>query len=303
MDQMLAMRVFARVVEANSFTGAADSLQMPKPSVTKLVQQLESHLRVKLLQRTTRRLTVTAEGAAYYERTARVLAEIEDIEAEVTQARISPTGRLRVDVGSSIANLILIPALPDFHARYPDIRIELGVSDRSVDLIGEGVDCVIRGTALDDSTLVARRIAELPFVTCATPGYVERHGIPTSPAQLREGHEAVGYVSPRTGRTLPLRYGIGDTLENIDLPCIVSVNESTAHLSATLTGIGLAQTFRFMAQPHFHSGLLVPVLAEWPQGEQSIWLVYPPERHLRTRLRAFVDWTVALFAPYGAPFP
>ena len=184
MDQIAAIRVFARVVEAGTFTRAADLLQMPKPSVTKQVQQLESHLHVKLLQRTTRRVTVTPEGAAYYERISRVLAEIDDIEADVTSAQTRPRGRLRVDIGSSLANRILIPRLPAFNARYPDILLELGVGDRPVHLIGEGVDCVLRGGVLSDPSLVARRVAQMPYMTCATPDYLKRHGVPATPADL-----------------------------------------------------------------------------------------------------------------------
>ena len=235
MDQIAAMRVFARVVEAGTFTRAADLLQMPKPSVTKLVQQLESHLRVKLLQRTTRRVTVTPEGAAYYERISRVLAEIDDIEADVTNAQASPRGRLRVDIGSSLANRILIPRLPAFHARHPDILLELGVGDRPVHLIGEGVDCVLRGGVLSDPSLVARRVAQMPYMTCATPDYLKRHGVPATPADLLAGHRVVSYFSSRTGRYIPPRYERGDERIEINGHAVIAVNESTAHLTALLT--------------------------------------------------------------------
>ncbi len=299
MDQIAAMRVFARVVEAGTFTRAADLLQMPKPSVTKLVQQLESHLRVKLLQRTTRRVTVTPEGAAYYERIARVLAELDDIEADVSDAQAHPRGRLRVDIGSSLANRILIPQLPAFHARYPDIQLELGVSDRHVDLIGDAVDCVIRGGALADQLLVARRVAQLAYVSCATPDYLKRHGVPALPTDLLDGHRVVGYFSSRTGRHFPPVYAQGEERVEINGRAIVAVNESTAHLSAVLTGLGVAQTFGFMAQPYLESGALVEVLAGWAPPPHPVYVVYPPNRHLSARLRAFVDWTVEVFAPYN----
>ncbi|MDM0104068.1 LysR family transcriptional regulator [Variovorax sp. J22R24] len=298
MDQIAAMRVFARVVEAGTFTRAADSLQMPKPSVTKLVQQLEAHLRVKLLQRTTRRVTVTPEGAAYYERTSRVLAELEDIEADLTHAQASPRGRLRVDIGSSLANRILIPALPGFHARYPDIQIELGVTDRPVDLVGDAVDCVIRGGPLLDQSLVARRVAQLPYLSCATPGYLQRHGIPKMPAELLEGHRVVSYFSSRTGRPFPLRYVRGEESFEINGHIAVAVNESTAHLTTILTGLGVAQTFAFMAKPHVDSGALVALLADWEPPPHPVYVVYPPNRHLSAKLRAFVDW-VEIFSPYS----
>ncbi|MEJ8827086.1 LysR family transcriptional regulator [Variovorax humicola] len=300
MDQIAAMRVFARVVEAGTFTRAADLLQMPKPSVTKLVQQLESHLRVRLLQRTTRRVTVTPEGAAYYERISRVLAEIDDIEADVTNAQASPRGRLRVDIGSSLANRILIPRLPAFHARYPDILLELGVGDRPVHLIGEGVDCVLRGGVLSDPSLVARRVAHMPYMTCATPDYLKRHGAPKTPADLLDGHRVVSYFSSRTGRYLPPRYERGDERIEINGHAVIAVNESTAHLTALLAGLGVAQTFAFMAQPHIESGALVELLADWEPPPIPVSVAYPSSRHLSAKLRAFVDWAVEVFAPYGS---
>ncbi|CAA2110241.1 LysR family transcriptional regulator [Variovorax paradoxus] len=300
MDQITAMRVFARVVEAGTFTRAADSLQIPKPTVTKMVQQLETRLRVKLLQRTTRRVTVTPEGAAYYERTARVLAELEDIESDLTNAQADPRGRLRVDVGSSLANMVLIPQLPAFHARYPEIELEIGVSDRPVNLIGDAVDCVIRAGELTDQSLVARRIATLPFVTCATPAYLERHGVPKTPSDLGDGtHRVVGYFSSMSNRPIPLRYGCGDERMEIHGHTVVGVNESTAHLSAVLTGMGVAQTFDVMAAPYLSSGALVEVLKDWAPEPYPLHVVYPTNRHLSAKLRVFVDWAVELFAPYN----
>ena len=299
MDQIAAMRVFARVVEAGTFTRAADLLQMPKPSVTKLVQQLESHLHVKLLQRTTRRVTVTPEGAAYYERISRVLAEIDDIEADVTSAQTRPRGRLRVDIGSSLASRFLIPRLPAFNARYPDILLELGVGDRPVHLIGEGVDCVLRGGVLSDPSLVARRVAQMHYMTCATPDYLKRHGVPATPADLVEGHRVVGYFSSRTGRSIPPRYERNGEHIEINGRAVITVNESTAHLTAVLTGLGVAQTFAFMAQPYVESGALVELLADWEPPPMPVSIAYPSSRHMSAKLRAFVDWTVEVFAPYG----
>lgn len=301
MDQITAMRVFARVVEAGTFTRAADSLQMPKPTVTKLVQQLETRLRVKLLQRTTRRVTVTPEGAAYYERTARVLAELEDIESDLTNAQAHPRGRLRVDIGSSFANMILIPQLPAFHARYPEIELEIGVSDRPVNLVGDAVDCVIRAGELTDQSLVARRIATLRFVTCATPAYLERYGVPKTPADLGDGtHRVVGYFSSLSNRPIPLRYGRDDERVEIHGHTVVGVNESTAHLTAVLTGMGVAQVFDVMVASHLESGALVEVLQGWAPPPYPLHVVYPTNRHLSAKLRVFVDWAVELFAPYNA---
>lgn len=298
MDQIAAMRVFARVVEAGTFTRAADSLNMPKPSVTKLVQQLETHLKVKLLQRTTRRVNVTAEGAAYYERAVRLIGELDEMDSLVAHTRKLPRGHLRVDIGSSLANLILLPALPRFRALYPDISLSIGVSDRPLDLIEGGVDCVIRGGALADSTLVARRLAELDYVTCASPAYIATRGAPTHPAQLNAGHTLFSYFSSLTGRTFPLLFERDGQMLEISPPVAVAVNESTAHLTGLLAGLGLGQTFGFMARPHFARGALTQVLQDWQRPYHSMHLLYPPNRHLQAKLRVFVDWVVEVFAPY-----
>ncbi|HWJ93585.1 MAG TPA: LysR substrate-binding domain-containing protein, partial [Telluria sp.] len=209
MDQLVAIRAFARVVEAGSFSRAAETLDMPNATLSKLVQELEAHVGVKLLQRTTRRVTVTTEGREYYEKTARVLTDLEEIDSAFNDSRGKPRGRLRIDIGSSTASDVLVPALPDFMARYPDIRIELGVSDRSVDLIGDNVDCVIRGGALTDSSLVARSIGQARMVTCATPAYLKQFGVPADPDELKNGHKLVSYVSTQTGRAMPFRFERG----------------------------------------------------------------------------------------------
>src|SRR5687767_3651414 len=181
MDQLLAMRVFTRVVESGTFTKAADSLQMPKASVTKLVQQLEAHLRTTLLQRTTRRVTVTPDGAAYYERTLRLLSELDEIEAGMTNARTTPRGKLRVDMPVMIGRLLVIPNLPAFHEKYPEVQLDLGVSDRPVDLVAENVDVVLRRGPITDESLVARRVLETHSITVASPSYIDKYGEPRHP--------------------------------------------------------------------------------------------------------------------------
>lgn len=295
------MRVFARVVEAGNFTRAADQLQMPKPTVTKLVQHLEKRLKVKLLQRTTRRVTVTPEGAAYYERTARVLADLDAIESDLTQARTNPRGCVRVDVGSVVANAILMPQLPTFHKRYPHVQLALGVSDRPVDLVGEAVDCVIRGGTMADQSLVARRIATMPFVTVAAPAYLKRHGVPKSPHELVDGrHVMASYFSAATGRIVPAPYVRGAERFEITGAGPVCVNESTAHVNAALAGLGLVQTFGPIVRTHIERGALVEVLADWAPPPMPFFVAYPPNRNVSAKLRVFVDWVVKVFEPYEA---
>jgi DNA-binding transcriptional LysR family regulator len=296
MDHLLAIRVFARVVETGSFTKAADSLEIPKATVSKLVQGLEAHLQVKLLQRTTRRVSVTADGAAYYERTGHLLSELDDIEATLGRAQGSPRGRLRVDTGGSVASRILIPALPLFQERYPDIQLQLGVTDRTVDLIGENVDCVIRSTA-NDPSLVTRRIGQLQWITCASPGYLALHGRPHQPREIEtQGHVVASYFSAHTGRTMPLRFsGDGETIE-IEGHHRIAVNESNSHVATALAGLGLVQTADFMARPHVDRGELIAVLDDWRPAPLPVYVAYPPNRHLSAKLRVFVDWVAELFA-------
>jgi DNA-binding transcriptional LysR family regulator len=296
MDHFLAIRVFGRVVETGSFTKAAQSLRMPKATVTKLVQSLEAHLRVKLLLRTTRRVSVTVDGAAYHERTHRLLAELEDVEATLGRAQTHPRGQLRVDTGGSVASGILIPALPAFRARYPDIRVELGVTDRTIDLVGENVDCVIRSTA-DDPLLATRRVGALRWTTCATPEYLQRHGVPRHPRDLENGqHEVVGYFSALSGRTMPLRFVRDEETIELLPSSAVAVNESNAHTATVLAGLGLVQTLDFMARPYLARGELISVLDDWQPEPQPVYVVYLPNRHLSAKLRVFVDWVAQLFA-------
>ena len=299
MDQLLALRVFVRIAEAGAFSKAADALGVPRPTASKLVQDLERHLQVKLLQRTTRRVSVTPEGVAYYERAVRLLGDLAEMDEGAAGARVQPRGRLRVDIGSSLANLILIPALGDFRARYPDIQVDLGVSDRPVDLIGEGVDCVIRGGELADTSLVARRIANLDYVTCASPAYLAAHGVPARPADLlTPAHTVAGYFSSLSGKAFPLYFQRGEEQVVVQAPTGVAVNESTAHLSVLLAGLGVGLTFRFMAAPHLASGALTAVLTDWTRERHPMHLVYPSSRHLNAKLRVFADWVAEVFAPF-----
>ncbi len=297
MDQLAAMRAFVRVVEAGTFTRAADLLEIPKPTLTKQVQSLEAHLRTKLLNRTTRRVTVTPDGAAYYERALALLNDLSELDGSMTSSQASPRGRLRIDISTSLALLLLIPALPDFFARYPDIRIDLGVTDRSVDLVGENVDCVIRGGDLIDPSLVARRIGEIHMMTSAAPSYLARYGEPIHPNELATGDfPVVRYFNAGNGRMMPLEFiRDGETLEP-EGRYMISVNEGNAYVQAGLSGLGLLQAPTFMVQKHLGTGALVPVLSQWTTDAFPLFVVFPPNRHISNRLRVFVDWVAELFA-------
>jgi LysR family transcriptional regulator for bpeEF and oprC len=299
MDHLLAIKVFCRVVETGTFSRAADLLDMPKSTVTKLVQELEAHLRLKLLHRTTRRVTVTMEGAAYYERTTKLLHELEDIESNISNEQSTPRGRLKVDMASAIANFILLPALPSFMQQYPEIQLELGVSDTNIDLLTDNIDCVIRGGELNDTSLIAKRIAELTFVTCATPSYLQQYGIPQTPDELSSKHRIIYYRSRKTNRVVPLRFSNRQqSMEIQQQGSPLSVNDSTAQLTATLSGLGVSQLPLFMAQPFLDNGKLQLVLPDWQRAAFPLYLIYPPGRHLSGRLSTFINWVMAVFQPY-----
>lgn len=296
MDQLLALRTFVRIAEAGSFSKAADQLNLPRSTASKLVQDLEDHLGTKLIHRTTRTITVTPEGAQYYERARRLLGDLEDMDSATRHTRAQPKGRLRIDIGSIHANQILLPALPQFQAAYPDIELRLGVSDRPTDLISEGIDCVIRGGALADTTLIARKLCEMDFVTCCHASYIERHGRPSHPNDIEQGHVIVGYFSSLTGKVFPLRFTRGDEQLEINARTAVAVNESTAHLGALMTGMGIGQTFAWFVKDMVARGDMVTLLDDWQPPRHPLYIMYPPNRHLNATVRVFVDWAVQLFA-------
>jgi DNA-binding transcriptional LysR family regulator len=296
MDKFSAMQAFVRVVEAGTFTKAADSMGLPKPTVTRLIQELEKELDTKLLNRTTRKVTVTVDGAAYYEQASRLLGEVHELESSMSRAKASPRGKLKVDIPSSLGLAVIIPALPDFHARYPDIQLELGVSDRPVDIIAENVDCVIRGGEITDQSLVARRIGEFYLVTCASPAYLKRHGVPQHPRDLDEDHHSIRYVSPRNGKLYTFKMHKDGEVVEVGGRHTLSVNDSNAGVAAALAGLGVLHTLTFLVQDHIASGALEPLFTAWCTEAKPIHVVYPPNRHLSNKVRVFVDWIAELFA-------
>ena len=295
MDRFDAMRAFARVVEAGSFTKAAQTLHMSKTTVTQLIQQLESRLRVRLLHRTTRKLGVTPDGAVYYERVIRLLADMEDAENSLSSAAMTPKGRLRVDVPSPLARLILVPALPAFHARYPDIQIDMGVSDRVVDLIGDNVDCVLRGGQITDQSLIARHVGDLQIGVYVAPSYVERLGAPAHPRELQNtDHCIVGFLSSRTSKIDPLVLCSENERIEITGNYVLAVDDGNAYLEAGLVGLGVIALPNYMVAAHQAVGALIPLFTQWRISPMPLYLAFPPNRHVNAKLRVFIDWIVEL---------
>ena len=301
MDRFDAMQAFARVVETGSFTKAAATLNMSKTSVTQLVQQLEARLRVRLLNRTTRQVNVTADGAAYYERVVRLLADLDDAETSLSSASALPRGKLRLDVPSPLARLILIPALPDFHTRYPDIQLDMGVSDRNVDLIRENVDCVVRGGELTDQSLMARRVGKLDFGIYAAPSYLERAGMPTHPKELEDSHHRiVRFHWARAGsKVYPQVMRRADEHVSVTGRYVLAVDDGNAYLAAGVAGLGIIWLPRYMASEHLQRGDLISLFGDWQLDAMPLYLAFPPNRHVSAKLRVFIDWMVDLMQRHG----
>ena len=294
MNKLLAMEVFVQVVDAGGFTRAADHMQMPKASVSTIVQALEKSLSVKLLHRTTRNVSVTSDGAAYYERCLQILADVREAEESLSRNRASPSGRLRVDCSTAIAADIIIPALPDFFARYPDIALELGCGDRPVDLVEEGVDCAIRGGILPDSNLVARRIGVLQFITCASPAYVAAHGTPAHPHDLPR-HRCINFFSAKTGKMFEWDFARGGETIVAATPSNIAVNDSVAYMRAGLAGLGILQAPGYAVDRLIANGTMVAILTDWTTTPLPLNVVYPQNRHLSAKVRVFVEWVADLF--------
>lgn len=296
MDKITTMQVFVRVAETGSFTKAADGLGLPRATVSAAVQQLEASLATRLLHRTTRRVHLTQDGAALLERCRNLLADIEEMEGLFRQTPARIAGKLKVDVPSRIGRRIIAPALPGFFARYPDIELELGATDRSIDLILEGVDCVVRVGQLDDSSLVARPLGRFDLINCASPQYLAKHGQPDTPKDLAN-HWAVNYASPTTGRVAAWEYFENGERCTATLRSQVTVNNAEIYLACALAGLGLIQIPAYDVHDLLKAGELVEVLPQARAEPMPVYALYPHRRHLSRRVQAFVDWLETLLKP------
>ncbi|PXW28307.1 LysR family transcriptional regulator [Paraburkholderia caballeronis] len=295
MDTLLSMRIFVRIVETGSLTRASDSTGLTTPRVSTLLRALEQHLGCKLLNRTTRRLSLTEDGNTYYQHCVTVLGEIDDMEASLSRARKTAKGRLRVNMPSAMAKHIVIPALPSFVDAYPEILFELSVTDSQIDVIGEGVDCVVRVGTLDDSGLIATRIGSVTTCTCAAPSYLARHGTPECVDDLT-AHQVVNYLSSDTGRPRSWNYVVGGNLRTMPMRGPVAVNDADAYVACALAGLGLVQTSMYLLEPHLRSQQLREVLHEYNSPPRPVSVLYAPNRQLPHKLRLFIDWVTSLFA-------
>jgi DNA-binding transcriptional LysR family regulator len=292
MDRFDAMRVFTRVAERRSFTLAAEDLGLPRSTVTDAVKQLEARLGVRLLERTTRQVIPTLDGEAYHQRCLSLIADLE--EAEAAFGGTKPKGLLRVDVHGTLARHFVMPRLPDFLAEYPGIELYMSEGDRLVDLIREGIDCVLRVGELQDSDMIARRVAMLEEITCAAPAYVDRFGQPAS-VDVLDGHIMVGFHSSGAGALLPLEFVVDGTVREMKLRTTVSVNGAESLVAAARLGLGLIQVPRYHVEDDLKRGTLVAILPDCPPSPTPVSLLYPRNRQLSPRVRVFIDWLTRAF--------
>lgn len=294
MDRLQSMQIFARVVEMHSFSRAAESLSLPPSRVTRAVKDLETFLGVRLLQRTTRHISLTPDGTLYYDHCRKLLADIELVESSFPGSAGQPRGRLRVDMTLSLARLVVLPAVKEFQARYPDVELTLTASDRTVELVQEGIDCVIRaGTPEDSPTLVAKRVGGFEWITCASPEYLEQRGTPQTLEDLAE-HEAVGYLSSRTARTLMWHYVVDGEDRYVRMRERLIINDTDAYVTSALEGLGIIRAGSYMVIQHLRSGRLRPLLTNYPSPSVPLSVLYPRNRHLSPTVRAFVDWVAEI---------
>ncbi|GGD69191.1 LysR family transcriptional regulator [Caballeronia grimmiae] len=295
MDRFLAMKVFVRVVESGSFSKAADALHLPPASVSRTLQALEAHLGARLLNRTTRSISITEDGEAYFDRCVRVLGEVDDMEASLSHSKLSPKGNVKVSLPQVMAKSTVIPALPEFFAAYPDIGVELLLTDRQVDLVEDAVDCVVRVGAIGDIGLVAKRIGAYTQITCASPGYIEQYGEPQTLDDLDQ-HLAVGYVMNKSGRVRNWEFVVDGETRSIALKHKIAVNDADSYIASGLAGLGLIQSSSYTLDPYLRSGTLRRVLAEYPTHPRVVSVLYAANRHQPRRVRVFIDWVADLYS-------
>jgi LysR family transcriptional regulator for bpeEF and oprC len=289
MDRVETMQVFVRVAETGSFTKAADGLGLPRATVSAAIQQLEASLGARLLQRTTRRVHLTQDGSALLERCHQLLSDFEEISGLFKQTPAQASGKLKVDVPSRLARLVVAPALPEFFKLYPDIELELRCTDRSINLIQEGVDCVVRVGQLEDSSLVARPLGQFELVNCASPAYLRQHGMPATPSELAR-HWAISYLSPTSGRNAPWEYIEDGVLNTVEMRSRMAVNNAETYIACCLAGLGLIQIPAYDVRGHIRAGELQEVMPQARAGAMPVYALYPHRRHLSRRVQVFIDW-------------
>jgi DNA-binding transcriptional LysR family regulator len=298
MDRWLAMEAFVRVVESGTFVGAAERLGMSTSSLSRLVADLEQHLGARLLNRTTRRLSLTESGQSYYERCVTLLADLAEAEAIAGQAAAEPHGTVRITCSHSMAEQRVAPAIASFVARHPAVKFDLVVSDRMVDLVEEGFDLAVRVGPVGSDRLVARRLGTMQLLLCAAPSYLERRGVPGSLEDMAE-HDGLTYAYSSTPRVWRL-IGADGRVHEVRVAGKLHANSGEALRSAAMAGLGLIYEPDFLLADALRRGQLVRVLPEYTGATGDIWAVYPSRRHLSLKVRLFVEHVAQAFAAFEA---
>lgn len=296
MNPLDTMHVFVRVAELASFTRAAESLGLPKASVSAALQQLEGQLGARLLHRTTRKVEMTQDGHAYYERCKDVLADMDELQSMFRQAPQALRGRLRVDMPSGVARSFILPRLPGFLAEHPLVELELSSTDRRVDVVREGFDCVLRIGALADSSLIARPLGSFRLINCASPAYLAAHGLPQSLEDL-SGHKLIHYVPVLGSRSAGWEYLEGGSTRYVAMSGALTVNNAEAYEAACLAGLGIIQAPAVSMQPLIAQGLLVEVMPQYRPPPMPVSLLYAHRRNLSARVKVFMAWMEQTLAP------
>ncbi|QSI32822.1 LysR family transcriptional regulator [Variovorax sp. RKNM96] len=292
MDRFQEMQAFVRIAERQSFTQASEDLQIPRATVTTLIKRMEERIGTRLLERTTRTVRLTQDGEAYYRRCVRLLADME--EAEGSFRNEAPKGLLRVNLQGTLARHFVVPALPGFLARYPELQLHIGEDDRLVDLVREGIDCVLRAGTLQDSSMVGRRVALLPQVTVASPEYLAKYGEPENMEALAS-HRAVNYISSGTGKVVPLEFTVDGRVTTVDLPATVSVTGTDLYTGSSVAGLGLVQVPRYRVAAELADGRLKVLMADFAPPPMPVSVLYSQNRQLSSRVRVFTQWMRDIF--------
>lgn len=297
MDRIDHLGIFVRIADCGSFTQAAEQLNLPRATLSVALQQLETRLGARLLHRTTRRVSLTQDGQALLERARTLIADMAELERQFRPSAGSLSGRLRIDLPSRIARRLVAPALPAFLAEHPALQLALGSSDRTIDLVQEGVDCALRVGTLAPSSLVARPLGQLALINCASPDYLARHGTPAQPQDL-DHHWAVDYVPPASNRPAPWEWLAQGKTSTRTVPSRVSANNAETYIACALAGLGLIQIPAYDVAHLIADGRLVAVMPDAQPAPMPVHLVYPHRRHLSRRLQTFVHWMEALLHPH-----
>ncbi|KZC80141.1 transcriptional regulator [Sphingobium yanoikuyae] len=293
MDFAQQLRIFVAVVDNGSFSRAAEALRMARPGVTNAINALEADIGARLIHRTTRRLSLTGEGEQFYDRATRLLTDISDARNLFGGGGVSPRGRLRIDIPVALARPLFIDRIPSFKQLYPEVDLILGVSDQPVDLVVDGVDCVLRIGELAPSSLVARKLASITMVICGSPSYLEAHGTPRAIEDLR-AHQAVNYFSGRGHRPVAWSMPGDPGLPQFTLRSGIMVNDTEAFVGCALNGLGLIQVPGLVVADHLSTGSLVEVVPEMRSIRWPLSIMYPNRQHLAPQVRAFIDWVTEM---------